>query len=476
MPQFGTIPNTLVINSGETVYYNGSAFASTPVGSGGGGGGGISSLNTLTDSSQTFATGTTGTDFTIVSASGTHTFNLPDASATARGLVTTGAQTFAGAKTFTGNTVLTQQVSTSGSPTHLTLTGAAHTTLTASTEATDVNFNLARTVQFAAGALTTQRAFRIRAPTYAFASASTATLAATFAVDGPPTAGTNATLTNTYSAFFDSGWVGVRQSPSTGLGFHGGNSSPAITVSIRVDSGSMQFYIGSNVVAQVYNGVGITSTQAFQWASSSSLGAFATYDLFLYRDAAGILAQRVGTSAQTFRVYNTYTSSTSNEYLKFSWATNIAEIGTVKGSGGGSARDLVIKTDDTTRMTFGASGTATVNTAFVAGSTALINAGSQAFTTGYHVINWNGGCYGWASGGTVTTSSTADTAIKRSSAGVVEINNGTAGTYADLIVRNLRMSAQQLSLLQPPQVVQKGKLLGTLITFTFAQLLIRGNE
>lgn len=51
--------------------------------------GGITTLNTLTGSTQTFATGTSGSDFNISSASTTHTFNIPTASASNRGLLST---------------------------------------------------------------------------------------------------------------------------------------------------------------------------------------------------------------------------------------------------------------------------------------------------------------------------------------------------------------------------------------------------
>jgi hypothetical protein len=67
-------------------------------------GSGITSLNTLTGAIQTFAVGTTGTDFAIVSTGTSHTFNIPDAGASARGLVSSGVQTIAGNKTFTGIT------------------------------------------------------------------------------------------------------------------------------------------------------------------------------------------------------------------------------------------------------------------------------------------------------------------------------------------------------------------------------------
>jgi len=50
---------------------------------------GITAINSLSGASQTLAVGTSGTDFGISSASTTHTFNLPTASATNRGALST---------------------------------------------------------------------------------------------------------------------------------------------------------------------------------------------------------------------------------------------------------------------------------------------------------------------------------------------------------------------------------------------------
>lgn len=55
---------------------------------------------------KTFAVGTSGTDFAIAHTTNTITFNLPSASASNRGVVTTSSQTFAGAKTFSSDLVI----------------------------------------------------------------------------------------------------------------------------------------------------------------------------------------------------------------------------------------------------------------------------------------------------------------------------------------------------------------------------------
>ena len=87
------------------LYYNGSSWIDLASSSSG-----ISSLNGLTGATQTFATGTSGTDFGISSSGTVHTFNLPDASTSNRGLISSGAQTIGGIKTFYDNTVFRSSI------------------------------------------------------------------------------------------------------------------------------------------------------------------------------------------------------------------------------------------------------------------------------------------------------------------------------------------------------------------------------
>ena len=107
--------------------------------------------------------------------------------------------------TFTAAQTLAPTAITSGVRVPLTLTGAADTGITASTEQADAFFNGARTLTFATGAITAQRSFKFAAPTLAFAGASTVTTAATVYIDAAPSAGTNATITNAYALWVDAG-------------------------------------------------------------------------------------------------------------------------------------------------------------------------------------------------------------------------------------------------------------------------------
>jgi hypothetical protein len=73
---------------------------------------------------KSLAVGTAGTDFAIAHTANTITYNLPDASATARGAITTGTQTLAGAKTLSGITTISNTTaSTSASTGALIVSG-----------------------------------------------------------------------------------------------------------------------------------------------------------------------------------------------------------------------------------------------------------------------------------------------------------------------------------------------------------------
>ena len=99
----------------------------------------------------------------------------------------------------------------------------------------------------------------------------------------------------------------------------------------------------------------ISSQTAIRW-SSSGTDPNSGHDVIISRDAANTLAQRNSTNAQTTRLYNTFTSATNFERAKLQWDTNVLKVGTEKGADGGTARDMELQTDGTTRITLKANG------------------------------------------------------------------------------------------------------------------------
>lgn len=82
------------------------------------------------------------------------------------------------------------------------------------------------------------------------------------------------------------------------------------------------------------------------YANLAAAALVLSTDVFLNRDAANILALRNSTTAQTYRVYNTFTNSSNGEWLEFTYATNRARMQTTSnGSGVARAIDIISAAD-----------------------------------------------------------------------------------------------------------------------------------
>lgn len=118
-----------------------------------------------------------------------------------------------------------------------TVACGTHTAYPASTELKDVSVSCSNT-QWSAGAITTQRAFHVVAPTYSFTSASTITTAATLCISGAPNLGANATITNNYALWVVAGIAqfdgGVRVGTTTLI-----SSSVALTNGAGAGAGTI---------------------------------------------------------------------------------------------------------------------------------------------------------------------------------------------------------------------------------------------
>lgn len=205
-------------------------------------------------------------------STGNWVFSLNDADLSGAGTMTLGAggvttaltvgNSGFGTMTLSGARLLITQraLATTGSSA-FAITAGAHTALTASTENFDVNFSLNRTVQWATGALATQRFSVFQAPTISFVGASNVTgNTATVAITDAPVMGTNATLTgNKWALWLQSGNLGMGPNSFIANSSQASTNTVALTITSNVADGA------TSVATRFNNGTAFTTDGALAY-------------------------------------------------------------------------------------------------------------------------------------------------------------------------------------------------------------------
>lgn len=200
------------------------------------------------------------------------------------------------------------------------------------------------------------------------------------------------------------------------------------TAYFAVDTSANSSFGISSVAFDVYlNGpryLTLSTTVLNTAASSFGLNSTSSPDVILVRDAAAVLAVRNSTTAQSFRLYNTWTDASNGEWLSQSWVSNIIRLGATK-NGTGTARVLTVD--------YGGTSTAALSIPITSGAVTFGGgavfpaAAPVSFTSGTNQRAGNATMVG----GTVTVSNTTVTAntvvmlTRKTSGGTI----GTAITY-----------------------------------------------
>lgn len=110
------------------------------------------------------------------------------------------------------------------------------------------------------------------------------------------------------------------------------------------ESNTGRYRVGASNVGESVSGTLVFDWNATRLSLATGYALAWNNDTFLQRDAANVIGQRNGVTAQELRVYNTFTSGTNYEALRMYYAANVAVIEADKGSGGGTGRQLNIGT------------------------------------------------------------------------------------------------------------------------------------
>ena len=326
------ISSTGIINSGT---WNGTTIA---VGYGGTGTSSFATNTILTSGATTTGAVTTATALAysasnqhlIITAQGAATSPLRLVGTTSQTadlfqIYSTSAGTLLGSVGAFGGATFTSLATSATTPaTALIVTGAAHTALNTATEYSDVYFNLGQTKTFATGGIATLRTFRVAPATYAFSGASTVTNAATFQIDGAPTAGTNATLTEAAALRILTGTASGK-----GLVIRGSSSQTGNYIDVQNNSGSSLVTLGTTNINLGPHGASAGNTFELRFSELAASGS--EYIAFKAPDAITTSYTYVWPSgAPSAGQLLSATAPSTTGVVTLSWATD--QLGT---SGGG---------------------------------------------------------------------------------------------------------------------------------------------
>ena len=250
----------------------------------------------------------------------------------------------------------TPTATVSGATDVFNFTTPASTNQTLSTETIGVRFNMSATIQHATGALTTQRDFVIDARTHSFVGASTITTAATLAISAAPIAGTNATITNGYalwlqsgSMLISSGILSVVAPSASNTGAYVFTSSTAVAgANSQNPSGMALVHSGAGFGSTIYYGIGVQNRSLSALSAGMGVGilmglgygggSFVNTRITSYAigtvsssldSAFGIQTSIGGTAAERFTFYKEsfgINTTTPNSYLQINGSFSTAYV------------------------------------------------------------------------------------------------------------------------------------------------------
>jgi hypothetical protein len=177
-------------------------------------------------------------------------------------------------------------------------------------------------------------------------------------------------------------------------------------------------------------GLRIRSTAVLGFCSGDAVTT--SSDTILARDSANTLAQRNGTNAQTFRLYNTFTDASNYERAFMRWNSNTLEIGTEAGGTGTNRFLTMVLAGASTPLVFG-----------TGGGTSIFMTGLRGFsTTGGMTVGAVTGVTG-SGGSTILgltqinyTSGAADPTTSAISSGSWQVHRNTTSGVVKLWANN----------------------------------------